>query len=151
MWLWLVIGWRRSELDSLFWNIDWLLRAYTRCKRDSLADPMCSIYLGPSLCFPVARSFEAAPQHFPSSALQRLFCRWSLIPCHLHLPTEDLDTGQHGILVGRGYQDDFVASCPGNRNHTPTGFASETSPQRSVPHGAIAGNFLTQSKPRAKH
>lgn len=57
------------------------------------------------------------------------------------MSTEDVGGGQRGILLGRGYQDDLVASCTGDGDHTTTGLASEASSQCSVSHGASAGNY----------
>ena len=57
------------------------------------------------------------------------------------MSTEDVACRQCGILVGRGYQDDFVAGCAGDGDHTSTGLASEASNQCSFSHGASAGDF----------
>lgn len=57
------------------------------------------------------------------------------------MSTEDVGSRQRGILVGRGYQDDFVAGCAGDGDCTSTGLALEASYQCSFSHGASAGDY----------
>ena len=57
------------------------------------------------------------------------------------MSTEDVGSGQPDLLTGRGHQNDVVASCAGNGDHSATGLTSKASRQCSVPHGASAGNY----------
>lgn len=56
------------------------------------------------------------------------------------MSTEDVGSRQRDILIGRGYQDDFVAGGAGDGDHTSTGLASEASHQCSLSHGTSAGD-----------
>lgn len=60
------------------------------------------ICLGTIIHIPPSSDLEAASQHFPPEAFQRLFRRRSLVPCYLRLPKTDLGGRECGVFMGRG-------------------------------------------------